>query len=72
MHLLYDVCQIIYVSLEYSPLPHYHHQKHTNWMKTYYKRAFSAETSLYSVLNAIFVSTGGMASSYLGGALSDR
>lgn len=38
----------------------------------YYHRAFPSQISLYSVLNAVFVSIGGMASSYGGGAISDR
>ena len=41
-------------------------------MQIYYRREFPSKTSLYSVLNAGFVSVGGMASSYGGGILSDR
>ncbi|CAM9680955.1 unnamed protein product, partial [Scytosiphon promiscuus] len=42
------------------------------YMATYYHREFPSQVSLYSVLNAVAVSIGGMASSYGGGAISDR
>ncbi|CAM9938616.1 unnamed protein product [Choristocarpus tenellus] len=43
-----------------------------SYMATYFHRAFPDETSLFAVVNAIFVSLGGMASSYAGGAIADR
>ncbi|CAN0305651.1 unnamed protein product [Ectocarpus fasciculatus] len=42
------------------------------YMAVYYHREYPSQISLYSVLNAGFVSVGGMASSYGGGVLSDR
>ncbi|CAN0340701.1 unnamed protein product [Ectocarpus sp. 8 AP-2014] len=42
------------------------------YMAVYYHRQYPSQVALYSVINAGFVSVGGMASSYGGGVISDR
>lgn len=38
----------------------------------YFHRQFPSQVSLFSVYNAVFVSVGGVASSWGGGAIADR